>query len=66
MLETFDINQIVVYSIQSTLDISNSEETGKNVRDSQSSRYRETDLKQKKSPDILYRQQYFHIANDIP
>ena len=66
MLETFDINQIVVDSIQSTLDISNSEGTGKNVRDSQSSWYRETDLKQKKSPDMLYRQQHFHITNDIP
>ena len=32
--------------IQSTLDISNSERTGENIRDSQSSRYRETDLKQ--------------------
>ena len=34
------------FQLQSTLNISNSEEAGKNVRDSQSWRYRETGLKQ--------------------
>ena len=33
--------------LQPTLDISNSEETGENVQDSQNFRYRETGLKQK-------------------
>ena len=60
--------------IQLTLDISNSEGITENGRDSQSSRYQETGLKQKifvknktfKSSDILYHQLYFHLTNDIP
>ena len=56
----------IVLTLQSTFDISNSEGSGENVRDSQSSRYRETGLKQKKSPDILYLQIHFHITCDIP
>ena len=50
--------------IQSALDISNPEGIGETARDSQHSRYRGTDLKKKKSPDIPL-QLYFHITNDI-
>ena len=61
---------ITIYNIQRTIYITvNSryvEFWKANVRDCQSSRYRETGFKQKKSPDIQHIQLYFHITNDNP
>ena len=76
MITIYNIRKVAVLAIGlaiffrslSILNISNPEGTGKNVRDSQSSRYREIGLKEqpKKTLDVFYLQLHFHITNDIP